>query len=378
MALSVKNKVILLAFDSFKDSIDAVTLTSRLAQRLEVAYKHILKSPMADGGEGSLEALSQCLDWKTIHCISEGPYGKPKRAAYLLSRDKRIAVVELAQASGLQDVPKALRQTKKASSFGTGIVISHAIGQGAEHVYILLGGSATTDAGSGMLSALGFRFYKGKEYIPKPQGLDLIAITSCSFPEPFTARFTVGCDVDNPLYGPHGAAFVFARQKGATATDIDLLDRGLRNFAGLLPGKELAVKPGAGAAGGVGFGAMAYLNAQMRPGFDIISQLTGFEEKMRSCDIVITGEGKLDSQTLHRKLVFQIAAMAKKYNKRIIVICGLNELPREDQARLGIEKVFSFAKNRQSVDLSRAGTIKNIDRVSKQLIHYLGKRYTHE
>lgn len=324
----------------------------------------VLKIPLADGGEGTLDAL--CPRQRTFRKSVRGPLGKPVSARWGFMRGKPVAVVEMAQASGLPLVPKAQRNPMKTASFGTGELIKEALNRGAKKIILTLGGVATNDGGMGMARALGYRFLdkNGKEVPEGAQGFKFLQRIDSSIlhPKLRKARFEAACDVKNPLCGPNGSARVFGPQKGATPAMVKEIDRGLRRFAGIIQrdlGKNVLHCPGAGAAGGAGAGALAFLNARLLPGIDIVLSETDFDKRAAKADLILSGEGKIDRQTLFGKTISGVARAAQKRGAPLLVFCGQAEEGFEPILRKGVTKVLPLVRPGTSVRqaLRRAGPL---------------------
>ncbi len=284
--------------------------------------------PVADGGEGTVEAVLFATGGRQVFTRVTGPLRKPVAAFYGLLPDG-TAVIEMAAAAGLGLVPPGQRQPAQATTYGVGELIKQALAKGCRRFIIGLGGSATNDAGIGMLTALGWRFLDKNGRPVDPVGAALRQIASIDeenvLPELAKCRFTVINDVSNPLTGPEGASHTFAAQKGADPVTMAQLEEGMRHFAGLVAshtGSDKAPLPGSGAAGGLGFALAAFLQAQLQPAAEVLFPLLKMQEKIQAADLVITGEGRLDSQTANGKLAWQIARLARKYRKPVIALAG--------------------------------------------------------
>jgi glycerate 2-kinase len=316
-----RSLIILAAPDSFKGSLSSVAVAEALAQGWRRARPgdEVRLAPLADGGEGTLEAVAAAGGWTALPVAARDPLGRPVSARIL--RDGRRGVVELAQASGLSRVAAAERDPLAASTFGTGMMLAAAIALGIDEVVLGLGGSATTDGGSGLLTALGARFLDrtGSELPPGGGALgtlDRIDLTGLS-PVLAEVRLTIASDVTNPLLGELGAAATYGPQKGADAAAVALLDAALRRYADVLEeavGQSIRDVPGAGAAGGTTAGLLAvadrFASLEIRPGVEIVMDLTRFEAQLTSADIVLTGEGRIDEQTAHGKTALGVARRA--------------------------------------------------------------------
>ena len=336
-------KKIVIAPDSFKGTLSATEVCSVLSGCLKERYPDIemIQIPVADGGEGTVEALLTAMGGEKIYCTVKSPLGSDITAYYGLLPDG-TAVIEMAQASGItiEKENNALR----ASSYGTGQLILDAVNKGARDILIGIGGSATTDGGIGTVAALGGRFLDAnKREVPLcGNGLSLIEKIDISGLDKRLreCNITVLCDVVNPLYGEKGAAFVFAPQKGASSDDIILLDDGLRNLARVSEstlGKDYSLCEGAGAAGGLGFALIAFLGARLTKGIEYILEKTDFTEKIQNADLIITGEGKLDIQSLMGKVPFFVAEKSK--GKRVLALVGVSEVTTEEAQKNGISEI---------------------------------------
>ena len=283
-------------------------------------------APIADGGEGFCEALHLALGGVWVDVDTEDALGRPIRARYLWMAGTRTAVIEMSEASGLWRIRRQDFDPLRASTFGTGTLMRNAIERGARRIWVGLGGSATTDGGMGMAAALGFRFFDAqrKELEPLPSNLSRVrevhAEGCVSLPE-----LVAACDVHNPLLGERGTAAVFAPQKGASPEQIEILEQGLAVYAEAvrrLVGVDLRDAPGAGAAGGIGFGLMALCRAKMEPGFDLVARVVGLEARIRAADLVLTGEGRLDAQSLEGKGPVGLARLARACGKPVLAFAG--------------------------------------------------------
>lgn len=321
---------ILIAPDSFKESLEAI----EVCQAIKSGFSHIFSNanytllPMADGGEGTSAVLSYVLGgrWKEVRV--HDPLMRPITAKYLLLPNK-TAVIEIAQACGLHLLTSNERNPLITSTYGVGELIADALGQGAKRIIIGLGGSATNDAGLGMLNALGMMFYDNDNNALSEGGVQLARLQRID-DSTFNSKildtiFEVACDVTNPLCGLSGASAVFGPQKGASPEQVKLLDNALSSFAALTNKqgyKDYENVEGAGAAGGLGFALMTFCGAQLQSGFDTVAQAVNLAEQIKNADLIITGEGKLDAQTLMGKVAGGISQLAKAHDKPVIAICG--------------------------------------------------------
>ncbi|MDA3958299.1 glycerate kinase, partial [Oceanispirochaeta sp.] len=296
---------VVIASDSYKGSNTSI----RVAAAIERGIKKVdpgldvVKLPVADGGEGLVQALVPEED-KRVYVNVTGPMGKTVKAEYALY-SKDTAVIEMASASGLPLVPEEEKDPRQATTFGTGELIKDALGRGCTTILIGIGGSATNDGGCGMARALGVKFMdaSGKEVIPVGGNLDSIADVDLTGLLPSVKEVTikVACDVDNPLCGEHGASATYGPQKGATPEMVSLLDKNLKSLSELMKkisGQDMAEVPGAGAAGGLGFGLMAFCGGVLEKGIDLVLDSVGFDDSLEGADLVITGEGRIDGQSV--------------------------------------------------------------------------------
>jgi glycerate kinase len=302
--------------------------------------------PLADGGEGTVEAFARGAGGEIQQAIVRGPLGKPVQAQWLLLPDSR-AVIEMAQASGLTLVPTEKRRATLASSYGTGQLIRAALDADCREILVGIGGSATTDGGSGALQALGVRFLDENAHPLPPGGAALqnLAAIHDSGLDSRLAQTTIRvlCDVTNPLSGESGAAHVYGPQKGASSDEVRLLDAALRHYAQLASthiGRDMSDTPGAGAAGGMGFGLLAFCNAQLVPGIDVVLETANFAQKLESADLVLTAEGAIDEQTPQGKALAGIARAARKARNGqgvpVVAFGGAVKLRGEELQQMGI------------------------------------------
>lgn len=347
---------ILIAPDKFKGSLSAMEVCEAIKKGLKKQDKiyEIIHHPMADGGDGSLEVLSEYSNLKSQVVQTLDPLGREISAEYLTS--PTTAFVEVASASGLVLLKEKERNPLKTSTFGTGKMIADALSKGYQQIYLFLGGSATNDAGIGIAAALGCQFLNAQKRVLKPIGENLPFIKHIAFHSPFdfeNIKMTLLCDVTNPLYGKNGAAYVYASQKGATTEQIEYLDNGLKNFSQIIHhqnGIDVSKLLGSGAAGGIGAGLIALFGAKMEKGFDAISELTDLEEKIKQADWVISGEGKLDAQSLQGKVVDGVGRLCKKHEKPLVLFVGKNDLHKQETAFLDIKHIFSISEKAENLE----------------------------
>lgn len=322
---------VLLCPDSFKDALGAEEAAKAMAQGIQRAAPNAITQlcPLADGGEGSLDALIAATHAERRTLTVQDALGRPRQAAWGWLSEQRTAFIELAEASGLQHLTREERNALHTTTFGVGELFLAALDAGATHALLLLGGSATNDAGAGMLQALGATLLdaQGQPLPPGGAALQQLATLDLSTLDPRLAELSVeaAVDVDNPLLGERGASAVFGPQKGATDADVATLDRALGHFADLTAkalGKDDRALPGAGAAGGMGFAAHCFLNAALTPGIEMIMQQANFAQLLNDADLVITGEGRLDGQSLAGKTPIGVSRAAKRQGKPVIVLAG--------------------------------------------------------
>ena len=329
---------IVIAPDSFKGSLSALEVCSAAAHGIGALHRGIetVCVPMADGGEGTVQSLVDATGGSLRTVTVQGPLGEPVAAVYGLLGDGVTAVIEMAAASGLPLVPPQLRNPLHTTTFGTGELIKAALDAGARKLIVGIGGSATTDAGLGMASALGARFLDAAGEPVSTTGAGLLKLAHIDLaaldPRLREAQIRVACDVDNPLYGPRGAAHVYGPQKGANPEIVEQLDRGLQQFAAVVArdlGRDLARMPGAGAAGGLGAGLVAFCGGSLEPGVQIVIDTVGLREKMAGADLCLTGEGRLDAQTAFGKTPKGVADVAAETGVPVIAFGGSVALDAE-------------------------------------------------
>lgn len=346
--------------DKFKGSLDAPSVCEAVARALsQLSVDAVVERvPLADGGEGTCDLLTSWFEGSKIALTVHDPLFRPTTAIYGISAAGDQAFIEMAAASGLMLLTKQERNPLFTTSLGTGEMIRDALTRKVKNIVLGIGGSATNDAGIGMATALGYKFCDAAGDPLKPVGENLIHIryidTSEVISLPSDVKVVALCDVTNPLCGPEGAAAVYGPQKGADARAVALLDAGLRNFRRVVHKflKTTVDFPGAGAAGGLGAGARVFLKAAMRSGVEYMIQTTGLAHKIASADLVITGEGKLDRQTLSGKVVSHVARLAREACKPVVVICGKNDLTEAEIAAMGIRKVVALADENTSPEFA--------------------------
>lgn len=322
---------IVVASDSFKGSLTSLQVADAIEQGLLAAYPdcEVVKLDIADGGEGTARALQRSLEGRTEDVRLSDPLGRSIEASYVISKDGLTAVVELSSASGLTLVSPQERNPMNTSTYGTGQMISDALAKGCRRIIVGLGGSATNDGGMGMLSALGFRFVDVEGNVLEGKGENLSKVYGVEdedvLPEAREVEFIIAADVDSPFCGPDGAAYVFAAQKGADCRMIENLDRGMACFAAVVSGhtgKDIVNLPGSGAAGGAAGGLVAFLNAEIRRGIELVLDEADFDRIAADADMVITGEGRIDFQTMKGKTPYGVMKRAVRLGIPVIAIGG--------------------------------------------------------
>lgn len=322
---------IVIAPDSFKESLSAAGVASALARGLRQALPtaEILECPLGDGGEGTLDAVLAATGGEVREARVTGPLGESATARWGWLAEQRTAFVEMASASGLELVPRARRDVRVATSRGTGELLHAALDAGAERLVLAIGGSATNDGGAGLLQALGVRLLDRQGQVLGPGGAALSSLASLDVtdlhPRLAAVEVVIAADVDNPLCGPQGASQIFGPQKGASPEQVRELDAALAHFARVTAatlGRDVSEQPGAGAAGGVGFAALAFLQATFRPGIEVVAELVGLEEALRGADLAVTGEGRLDGQTLRGKTPAGVLRLAQRHGIPVVAVAG--------------------------------------------------------
>ncbi|MBW8327147.1 MAG: glycerate kinase [Prolixibacteraceae bacterium] len=370
---------IVIAPDSFKECLSATSVAAAISAGIKKVNPEaeMVCIPVADGGEGTVEAIVSATNGKIKETPSVDALNRPIRSFYGILGDGKTAVIEMAAASGIELITPEERNPLITSTYGTGLLLKAAMDDGFKNIILAIGGSATNDGGAGMAQALGFDLQDKNE---EPIGLgggslaDLYSIDSSHVhPLLSTVKITIACDVRNPLLGTSGATFVYGPQKGATPPMLDILEENMAHFATILQqkfGTNFAEIPGSGAAGGLGAGLLAFCKAQLISGFDLINQLTRLEDQISRADLVFTAEGRIDSQTAFGKTISGVAQLGKKYQVPVIALAGKIE---DDLTRLysqGITAVFAIGDRPMSLDESKeraaellAGTVEQLMRI---------------
>jgi len=348
---------IIIAPDKFKESLTGLQFCDAIEKgiRKHVPDIEIEKLPLADGGDGTVEVLKYYLDGEMISLNVNDPLGRKVEASYLYSKTKKTAFIEMAEASGIRLLSNEEANPLKTSTYGTGELIKDALDKGVEHIILGIGGSATNDAGMGMARALGCRFFDkdNKELLGIGKDLQKIETIDASgvHSKIKEVNFEVACDVDNPLYGPNGAAYVYSPQKGASSKIVMELDNGLINFNEVVKSQfhlDLQNIKGAGAAGGLGAGCILFLGANLNSGIELIKNEAGFDQKIKGADWIITGEGKLDSQTFSGKVIRGVLDSLE--DQKLALFCALVDLSETEREKLKVDHIAEtslYAKDLQ-------------------------------
>lgn len=373
---------VVVAIDSLKGSLSSIEAGNAIKLGILNSYQDAMVDvkPLADGGEGTVDALVEGMngEYKTIDVM--GPIGERVKATYGILKEKNTVIIEMAQASGLPLVPVEKRNPLNTTTYGVGEIIKEAVENGYRNFIVGIGGSATNDCGVGMLQALGFKFYDKDNNEVGLGGKVLKDIYTINTSDRIKGldecTFKVACDVKNPLYGENGAAYIYGPQKGATEEIVKELDSGLKAFAEVVKnnlGKDLANVEGVGAAGGLGFGFLTFLNSNLESGVKIILDEINLEELIKESDLVITGEGRLDNQTAMGKAPIGVAKLAKKYNKKVIAFAG--ELTDDSKAcnDNGIDAYFSIINKTMTLEeaMKSENAKKNMTQTVEQVFNLI-------
>ncbi len=371
---------IVIAPDSFKECLTA----AQVAQAIETGLKQVLpdamyvKVPVADGGEGTLQSLVDATDGKLIAAMVTGPMGEPVPACFGLLGDGETAVIEMARASGIELVPADQRNPLISTTAGTGELILSALDHGIKRMIVGIGGSATNDGGAGMMQALGVKLLD-RDGNDLPYGgaalAQLASIDARRMDKRLkSVEFIAACDVDNPLTGANGASAVFGPQKGASPEMVQQLDQALQHYARIIE-RDLAVgvehQPGAGAAGGMGAALLAFLRAELKPGIDIVMEAVDLASHMPGADVVITGEGRIDSQTAQGKTPVGVARIAKQFGLPVIALAGSVGSGVEAVYKRGIDALFPIVHGAAPLSEALAKGEENLTRAARNLARTL-------
>ena len=375
-----KDFVIALAPDSFKESMTAKEVCEAMERGLKKANSNIscIHVPMADGGEGTMQSLVDATNGKVYSLKVVGPLGNEVEAEYGILGDGEIGILEMASASGIQLVHPEKRNPLLTTTYGTGQLIKACLDHGVKKLLIGIGGSATNDGGAGVIQALGGKLLDKQGNELAFGGGELGKLSTINLSD-FDTRLKdvfveVACDVSNPLCGERGASNVYGPQKGATKEMIAVLDDNLRHYADIIKKqfeKDVLHVPGAGAAGGLGAGLMAFLNGNLKKGIEMVIEYAGLEEKVKDADMVWTGEGSIDFQTQYGKTPLGVATVAKKYNKPVIALAGRVGDGIEVLYEDGIDSIFGITKGATSLEEALAKGQENIEKTSENIVRLM-------
>ncbi|WP_158893228.1 MULTISPECIES: glycerate kinase [unclassified Pseudomonas] len=367
---------IVVAPDSFKESLSAAGVARALARGLRQALPdaEILECPLGDGGEGTLDAVLAATGGEVREAQVTGPLGEPVTARWGWLAEQRTAFVEMASASGLELVPRSRRDVLVATSRGTGELLHAALDAGAERLVLAIGGSATNDGGAGLLQALGVRLLdrQGQTLGPGRAALAMLASLDVTALHPRLAEVEVviAADVDNPLCGPQGASQIFGPQKGASPEQVRQLDAALAHFATVTAatlGRDVREQPGAGAAGGVGFAALAFLQATFRPGIEVVAELVGLDDALIDADLAVTGEGRLDGQTLRGKTPAGVLRLAQRHGVPVVAVAGSLGEGYDALYEQGLAAAFSLVPGPLSLEEAMAQAEGLLERTARDI-----------
>ncbi|MAX70893.1 MAG: glycerate kinase [Flavobacteriaceae bacterium] len=364
---------IILAPDKYKGSLTGIEFCNIVAPIFKQTINaEVLNVPLADGGDSTIEVVNYYLNGDTIEVEVNNPVFNKVKANYLYAQASKTAFIEMAEASGLKLLKSHEQNCRHTSTFGTGQLILDAINKGAKHIILGIGGSATNDCGIGMATALGYRFLDETNTEVKPIGNELIKIKTIDDsnvdPRLKSVAIQIACDVTNPLYGLNGAAYVYAKQKGASNSDIEFLNQGLQSFSKILEDhfnvniQEIA---GAGAAGGMGAGCITFLNGTLSPGIELVKQIANFNTKIDNADWIITGEGKLDSQTLSGKAIDGILKSVKPKGIKVATFCGSVDLSPKELLNMGIDYSASVIDRARNLEDALTNTKQYLSEIAK-------------
>ena len=370
----------ILAPDKYKGSLTGREFCETVARGLTKVFPNaeLIHRPLADGGDGTIDVVADYLNASKVTVTVKDPLFRNTDSHYLLSEDKQTAFIEMSEASGYKLLQKQEMNCMETTSYGTGELILDALEKGARNIVLGIGGSATNDGGMGMAKALGYVFLDVNGNELEPVGKNLGKVKEIQKNEVnsklLDAKTQVACDVNNPFYGENGAAKVYGAQKGASEEEIVLLDKGLQTFAKVLRstfGVDVQQIAGAGAAGGLGGGAVVFLNAELASGVDLVMQLAHFDAVLQGADWVITGEGQLDGQTLSGKTINGVVRSAKKYDIPIAAFCGSVDISIEVMQDMGLDYAVSILNQIGNLEDAKAKTIENLELASYNFANLL-------
>ena len=371
---------IVIAPDSFKECLSATRVAFAISEgiRKVAPETEIISIPVADGGEGTVEALVTATSGKIVTVPAVDALNRPIQSFYGVLGDGKTAVIEMAAASGIELLAPEERNPLVTSTYGAGLLLKSAMEAGFEEIILGIGGSATNDGGAGMAQALGFRLLDKNDNPIGPGGGSLNQLNRIeranAHPMLQKTKITVACDVQNPLLGIAGATRVYGPQKGASAEMIEALEQNMSVFANVIlreTGTNFSAVSGAGAAGGLGFGLMAFCMAKIRPGFELIGELTNLEKLISEADLVFTGEGRIDSQTAFGKTISGVAQLGKKNDVPVVALAGILSGNLEPLYCNGLTSAFAIANRPMSIEESKANAAELLARASEQVVRIM-------
>ena len=370
---------VLIVTDSLKESLNAHEVAKAIAKGIGEVDKGVKTQcvPFSDGGEGALTVLKKHSAGTIVDCPTVDALGRPVTASYFLFKNEKKAWIELSQASGLAQIAPELRNPLITSTYGTGLQIKDAVEKGCTDIVLGIGGSATNDAGTGIFEALGGQLLDKNKHPITRGGAALEQVESVVLPQDLgTVRFKVACDVDNPLLGAQGASAVYGPQKGASPEDVVTLEKALTHFATTIKrqtGREIAALKGGGAAGGTAAGMAGLFQAQLAPGFSLLSEMIALEKAIEEADLIFTAEGKIDRQSLNGKVPVGVALLAKKHQKPCIGLAGAIEGPYTPLYEAGFSGVFSLQNGPMSMETSKENAFELLTDTAARVFYFFQK-----
>ena len=368
---------ILIAPDSFKESLNATQVCKAIAEGLQAINPklQIDQFPFSDGGEGAFELFEALKLGRSIDCETKDPLGRALQASYYGFNDNKTAWIELSQAAGIALLKDEEKNPMLTSTFGTGLQLKHALENGFKNILLGIGGSATNDVATGIFTALGGKLLDQGGNTIQARGEHLGAVADLDFahliPELESARLTVACDVSNLLLGTTGAATIYAPQKGATLAQVAALEKGTEHLAQIIQqktGRTITSIPGGGAAGGTAAGMYGLFNSKLEPGFELLSKLANLEERVKQADLIITGEGKTDNQSQYGKVPFKLAELARKHNKPLYLFAGSVQADQDVLTAAGITKAIAIKTESMSLDYAKTNAY---ELLKNAVVHHL-------
>ncbi len=369
-----------IAPDKYKGSLTGFQFCDAVSNGIKMVFPEaiIIKKPLADGGDGTIEVVKEYLNATNESITVADPLFRKISASYLLSEDKSIAFIEMSEASGYKLLDKEEMNCMHTTSLGTGQMIADALHKGAKQIILGIGGSATNDGGMGMATALGYDFLDKDGNKLSPIGKNLIKVNKVDKTKVNNGlkevEIKVACDVNNPLYGKNGAAYIYGPQKGASKEEVEFLDKGLENFAKIIHldfGVDVQNIPGAGAAGGMGAGAKIFLNAVLTSGVDLVMEMANFESALTDTDWIITGEGQLDGQTFSGKTINGVLKSANKKKIPVAAFCGSMDISVNEMKALGLTYAISILNEIGNLDDAKTNSYKNLEQASYNFANLL-------